>query len=103
MKVTESQLISFITSELGLTSGALTLNSRLKQDLGLMPEDAMDLIKQLSVEYDVDIESFRFNDYYIPAQGLNVVLSYILSIFGNSKPVKSLKVSDILNVLNSSS
>jgi acyl carrier protein len=100
MQVTESQLIHFISNELGVAPDSLSLNTRFKQDLGLRAEDVLELLMQISQEYNIELEAFRFNDYFIPAQNLGIALSYLLSVFGNSKPLKPFKIMDIFKVIN---
>lgn len=91
------KVTAFLARELSVPEGNITPATRLRQDLGLDGEDAEYVLEAFSLHFDVNIDGFRFNDYFGPEAGINPVLSFVLWIFGNSKPLKTLRVSDLIN------
>lgn len=95
--IVRDKVMTFLSRELSVGKTNITPSTRLRQDLGLDGEDAEYLLEAFSLHFDVNIDSFRFNDYFGPEAGGNPVLSFVLWIFGNSKPLKTLRVNDLIN------
>lgn len=98
IKATE-EVISFLARELDVPEAHMTPSSRLRQDLGLDGEDAEYLFEAFSLHFDLDLSGFRVNDYFAADAGVSPFLSYMLWIFGNGKPIRILRISDLANMV----
>lgn len=87
------EVIAFLARELDVPQETITPASRLRQDLGLDGEDAEYLIEAFGLHFDLDMSGLRINDYFAADAGVNPVLSYMLWIFGNGRPLRTLRVS----------
>ncbi len=95
------RVIAFLCKELALTPEKVTLHARLRQDLGVDGEDAEYLLEGFVHLFEIDDSRLRLNDYFGPEAGFNPVLSFILWIFGNRKPLKTLRVADLVRAVGS--
>jgi len=95
------KVISFFAEQLGVLPESVNLTSRLRQDLGLNGEEAADLLELYALSFDVDIDAFRINDYFGADAGMIPVLSYLLWIFGNGRPLKTLTIADLVRAFDS--
>ena len=91
----ERQIIIFLSKELSLDPGNLSPQKKIRQDLGVDGGDALELLEAFSTEFGVEFDTFRINDYFGPEAGINPVLSAVLWVFGNSKPLKTLRILDL--------
>lgn len=98
IKATE-EVISFLARELDVPQAQIKPSSRLRQDLGLDGEDAEYLLEAFGLRFDLDLSGFRVNDYFAADAGVSPLLSYILWIFGNGKPILTLRISDLVNMV----
>ena len=94
------KIITFLSEELEIPAEKINLTSRLRQDLGLEGDSAADLLEAYSLLYDVEIDAFRINDYFGAPSELNPLLAHFLWIFGNSRPLKTLTVADLIRALD---
>lgn len=73
---------------------SLTGNTTMQQDLKIYGDDAEEIIVAITKEFNVDISSFKLNDYFEP-EGDAVILS-IMRIFGKKKfSYKTLRLGDL--------
>ncbi len=93
------RVIEFFSTELALPPEQIDLTSRLRQDLGIDDADAADLMEAYALTFDIDISAFRINDYFGADIGVHPVLSHIMWLFGNSRPLKTLTVADCAKAL----
>lgn len=93
---TEQDLIAFLGEEIGETREQITIWTRVRQDLGVDGDAAADLIANYAYAFHVDIENFRFNDYFNTGGNPHPVLAWWLSLFGNGRPLKTLTVRDLI-------
>ncbi len=89
------KIIDFLSTELAQPPEKIHLRTRLRQDLGINGADAADILEAFSLTFDADIDDFRINDYFEVEAGVNPVLSYMLWMLGNGKPLKTLRVADL--------
>ena len=90
------KVVTFLGKELLCDPNRLGPHTRLRQDLGVGIDNAETFFEAFAVEFDVDIESFRINDYFGDVPTMNGVLMYLLSVFGNAKILKTLRVCDLV-------
>lgn len=61
-------VFAFVRRELPTYKGALTMDTRVGEDLRLIGDDADEFLDKFSKEFDVDFSEFTFNDYF-PDEG----------------------------------
>jgi len=91
-----SEIVSFISEELGVNKKKLTQNTRIFHDLGVDGDDAAEFIENYARKFDVDIERFSYTEYFGSEAALTP-LSIILHLFGKSKAMKPLFVKDLVD------
>ena len=96
---TVNQVISFIADTLSLEEGDIRLDSRLRQDLGLNGDTVDEFFSDFSYAFVVKTDNFRINDYFGPGTGIHPFFSSVLWLFGNSKPLKTLTVGDLVRAI----
>lgn len=86
----EHQVKDFIARYCAVPDLKLSLQTRLVEDLGLVGDDAADLITAYAETFSVDQSDFAF-DRYFPTAGSNP-LGVIVDIFRKPKPLLPLTV-----------
>lgn len=94
---TEKDVIAFLAGQLGEKGGGITIWTRIRQDLKLDGDDAAELIANYAYAFHVDIDAFRFGDYFSTAGSPHPLLAWWLYLFGNGRPLKNLTVRDLIN------
>ncbi len=84
-KLLES-LISFVGEEIGVDSITISEDSLIENDLGVTGGDAVQLIKDYSRKFGVDIRNFEYSKYFYPEP----------SIFATHKGIKPLTIGDLV-------
>ena len=90
------EVIEFLSRELAMDKSKIWPSSRLRQDLRVDGADAMQLIEAFSVAFEVDTDDFRFTDYFGEKPQPQWV-AYMLWIFGNGQPLKTLTVQNLIH------
>lgn len=90
------KVTSFFSNELALPAEQINMTSRLRQDLKIDGVDAANILEAYALTFDVDIDSFRVNDYFGTETEIHPVWGWILWIFGNGRPLKTLTVADLV-------
>lgn len=94
---TEKDVVAFLGEELGALPDDVSVWTRLRQDLRVDGDAANGLLADFSYVFAVDMAGFRVNDYFRAGDGgAHPVLSAILWLFGNAKPLKTLTVRDLV-------
>ena len=96
---TEKKVVAFLQDVLEVSAGKVMPWSRIGQDLGVDGEDAEELLSLFSSHFNVDISGFHIGDYFGAEAGINPPLAFMLRIFGNARPHKTLKVSDLVEAV----
>jgi len=91
-----SRVVAFLSNELAIPASDIKMLTRLRQDLKLNGVDAANMIEAFGLTFDVNVDAFRANDYFAPEEGGNEKLLWVLWIFGNGKPLKTLTVKDLI-------
>ncbi len=86
-------LTEFIVNKyLGFTpQKEITENTRIREDLDIEGDDAIDFFEKIENEFNVDFQNLELSKYF-HSEGFNP-FSFVVNFFSKSK--KSLKVSDI--------
>ena len=92
-------VVNFLSEELGIPVEEINLTSKLRQDLKVDGEKAVDLLELFSLTHDVNIDSFRVNDYFGDEIANNRAIMFMMWLFGNGRPLKSLTVVDLIKSL----
>ena len=93
----EQDVVAFLAEELERPRDQITIWTRLRQDLCLDGDSAAELLANYAYAFHVDIDAFRFNDYFNTGGNAVPWLAWWLSLFGNAKPLKTLTVRDLIN------
>lgn len=91
----EKQVIDFLQEALNLPAGTIMPWHSLEHDLKLGGEDAEELMALFATEFNVDLSHFAIGDYFGAETDINPVLAALLSLFGNARYRKILRVSDL--------
>jgi len=86
----------FLAEELDMPAEKINLTSRLRQDLKITASDAADILESFSLTFGIDIGGFRVNDYFSAGPTPHPAFSFLLWLFGNAKPLKTLRVTDLV-------
>jgi len=92
---TYQDIIAFLAEELDLPSQQIGPHTRLREDLALDQERADELLRDFGYAFNVDMMFFRTNDYFGPQPVRNKALATLLWLFGNARPLKTLRVLDL--------
>jgi len=92
----EQDVIAFLAQTLALPEEKVTIWSRLRQDLHVDGDVAADLIADFAYAFHVDLENFRFNDFFNTGGNAPAWMAWWLSWFGNAKTLKTLTVRDLI-------
>lgn len=88
-------VIRFLSEALDVPAQRILPQTRLRQDLGVNGENADELFRDFSYVFRVNIDGFRINDYFGPGPSLNPIWGTMLTLFGNTKALKTLRVNDL--------
>ncbi|PJB73178.1 MAG: hypothetical protein CO093_01230 [Alphaproteobacteria bacterium CG_4_9_14_3_um_filter_47_13] len=91
---------AFLAEELAIPPETINLTARLRQDLKLDGTEAAELLELFSLVFDIDISGFRINDYFSEGTMISPLLSGFLWVFGNGRPLKTLRVSDLVHAFD---
>lgn len=65
------KVVKFVAKETGLTAQAIAMNDDLFKDLGVDGADAEQLMTKFSGEFNVNMNTFYFSNYFGPEAGFN--------------------------------
>jgi hypothetical protein len=88
-------VMAFLSKELALPLSAVRPQKRIRQDLNIDGPDAWQLIESFAAEFVVDVDDFRYTDYFGQTPQPQWA-SFILGLFGNARPLRTLYVADLV-------
>jgi hypothetical protein len=83
-QLTPEDIYTFAKSEFPEYQRAITLSTRLAEDLKLLGDDASEFIERFSEQFNVDLSGFVFSDHF-PAEGSAEMLAYLSRVAAPSK------------------
>jgi acyl carrier protein len=95
----EKKVISFLEEVLEKSHGEIMPWSILNKDFDLDGESAEDLILLFSEEFKVNLQKLNLAVYFGESAQSGHILSRMLTVFGNAKHKKPLKVSDLVTAV----
>jgi hypothetical protein len=76
-------------------SSSISENSDIQYDLGIYGDDALDLLKEYSQSFEVDISNFDFNRYF-KSEGELFFPKFEKALSRKGSKLKSISVKDLL-------
>lgn len=61
---TYQQIVEFISDEFGIDESRITMKTDIQQDLSIYGDDASEFIQLFSIRFNVDVSSFKFDNYF---------------------------------------
>ena len=85
----------FISAYLSVRRNRISMNTRIGEDLGIDGDDGIELMRDYSIKYSVDISSFDYSLYFGP-EGCNpfIAIPYWLGLLPK---LKTMTVGDLYN------
>lgn len=92
-------LIEFIAEFCQIPESEITIETRLRQDLGIDGDDASDFMVAFGDKFHVDLSKFNFDDYFFDEL---VILRWIIYKLLSPEKLnkKEIKVNDLLSAIN---
>lgn len=102
-EITIEEIITFISIRCGRIP--LTIDSVIFEDLGINGWDAALLMEDLAIEFNISLESFEYNKYYLSESELsNIFRSIFYALFKKDKlPYKTFTIRHLMKVVEKGS
>jgi len=88
----------FIHEFTGVAEKRIVNNTSLQKDLGIEGDDADDFMQTYAQKFNVDLESFKFTDYFSVEGGFNPISYLFVRIFNPAHLKKqTITLADLVN------
>lgn len=82
-----SSVAKLVADKAGLNEDEITWDSSLSDDIGLMGDDAVELILDYGEKYNVDVSNFILPNYFMEeGERSDFITSFLLLLFGGNEP-----------------
>lgn len=96
--VDPDKVISFLSQQLSIPMHKLNENYCLSYDLGVVGDDAVELIEEYSKKFNVDISEFTIEEYFL-SEEIFTSLGILNGIAEKEKEMQHLKVQDLIEAV----
>jgi uncharacterized protein DUF1493 len=92
----ELAVMEFVARETSARLSALSLDTRLREDLGVDGQDAADLFNDFSATFGVDLSSFHLSEHFGPEASFSGLRTIAESVTGKVRYSTSVRIRDLV-------